>query len=91
MSCFDVDAVRAAGCGTARKTRTGTSGDRRTTLLRPAATAYQELQPVPAELSCDGNCAMSAATVAVQQATIRQYAERLQLPTLGGQFAQVAE
>jgi len=33
---------------------------------------------------------MSAATVAVQQATIRQYAERLQLPTLGGQFAQVA-
>jgi hypothetical protein len=34
---------------------------------------------------------MSAATVAVQQATIRQYAKRLQLATLGGQFAQVAE
>ena len=34
---------------------------------------------------------MSAASVAVQQATIRQYAKRLQLPTLGGQFAQVAE
>jgi DNA replication protein DnaC len=34
---------------------------------------------------------MSAASVAVQQATIGQYAKRLQLPTLGGQFAQVAE
>ncbi len=34
---------------------------------------------------------MSAATVAIQQATIRQYAKRLQLSTLGGQFAQVAE
>lgn len=34
---------------------------------------------------------MSVATVPVQQATIRQYAKRLQLPTLGGQFAQVAE
>jgi DNA replication protein DnaC len=34
---------------------------------------------------------MSAATVPAQQATIRQYAKRLQLPTLGGQFAQVAE
>jgi hypothetical protein len=34
---------------------------------------------------------MSAATVAVQHATIRQYAKRLQLATLGGQFAQVAE
>ena len=34
---------------------------------------------------------MSMATVAVQQATIRQYAKRLQLATLSGQFAQVAE
>jgi hypothetical protein len=34
---------------------------------------------------------MSAATVAVQQATIRQYAKRLQLATVGGQFTQVAE
>ena len=34
---------------------------------------------------------MSAATIAVQQATIRQYAKRLQLATLGGQFVQVAE
>ncbi len=34
---------------------------------------------------------MSAATVAVQHATIRQYTKRLQLPTLGGQFAQMAE
>src|SRR3974390_3932967 len=34
---------------------------------------------------------MSVATVPVQQATIRQYAKRLQLPTLGGQFAQGAE
>jgi DNA replication protein DnaC len=34
---------------------------------------------------------MSAATVSVQQATIRQYAKQLQLTTIGGQFAQVAE
>jgi 1,2-phenylacetyl-CoA epoxidase catalytic subunit len=34
---------------------------------------------------------MSATSVAVQQAAIRQYAKRLQLATLGGQFAQVAE
>jgi hypothetical protein len=34
---------------------------------------------------------MSAATVPVQQATIRQYAKRLQLVTIGGQFATVAE
>ena len=34
---------------------------------------------------------MSAATVPVQQATIRQYAKRLQLITIGGQFATVAE
>jgi DNA replication protein DnaC len=34
---------------------------------------------------------MSAATVPVQQATIRQYARQLQLTTIGGQFAQVAE
>jgi hypothetical protein len=34
---------------------------------------------------------MSVATVPIQQATIRQYAKRLQLPTLGGQFAQVPE
>ena len=34
---------------------------------------------------------MSAATVPVQQATIRQYAKRLQLATIGGQFVQVAE
>jgi hypothetical protein len=34
---------------------------------------------------------MSAATIPVQQATIRQYAKRLQLATIGGQFVQVAE
>src|ERR1035437_2324349 len=34
---------------------------------------------------------MSAATVSVQQATIRQYAKRLQLAAIGGQFAGVAE
>ena len=34
---------------------------------------------------------MSVASVPVQQATIRQYAKRLQLSTLGGQFVQVAE
>jgi DNA replication protein DnaC len=34
---------------------------------------------------------MSAATVPVQQATIRQYAKRLQLATIGGQFVQIAE
>jgi hypothetical protein len=34
---------------------------------------------------------MSAATVSVQQATIRQYAKRLQLVTLAGQFATVAD
>jgi len=34
---------------------------------------------------------MSAATVPMQQATIRQYAKRLQLVTLAGQFATVAE
>ena len=34
---------------------------------------------------------MSAATVSVQQATIRQYAKRLQLAAIGGQFAEVAE
>src|SRR3989449_9247285 len=34
---------------------------------------------------------MSATTVPVQQATIRQYAKQLQLTTIGGQFAQVAE
>lgn len=34
---------------------------------------------------------MSATTVPVQQATIRQYAKRLQLATIGAQFAQVAE
>jgi DNA replication protein DnaC len=34
---------------------------------------------------------MSAPTVPVQQATIRQYAKQLQLSTIGGQFAQVAE
>jgi DNA replication protein DnaC len=28
---------------------------------------------------------------AIQQATIRQYAKRLELPTLGGQFTQAAE
>jgi hypothetical protein len=33
---------------------------------------------------------MSAATVPMQQATIRQYAKRLQLVTIGGQFATVA-
>jgi hypothetical protein len=32
---------------------------------------------------------MSAATVSVQQATIRQYAKRLQLAAIGGQFAGV--
>src|SRR5690348_11632146 len=34
---------------------------------------------------------MSAVTVPVQQATIRQYAKRLQLTTVVGQFAQMAE
>jgi hypothetical protein len=34
---------------------------------------------------------MSAATVPVQQATIRQYAKQLQLTTIGGQFVQLAE
>jgi DNA replication protein DnaC len=34
---------------------------------------------------------MSAATVPVQQATIRQYAKQLQLTTIGGQFVQMAE
>lgn len=34
---------------------------------------------------------MSAPTVPVQQATIRQYAKQLLLSTIGGQFAQVAE
>src|ERR1019366_6153363 len=34
---------------------------------------------------------MSAATVPVQQATIRQYAKRLQLATIAGQFVPVAE
>jgi DNA replication protein DnaC len=34
---------------------------------------------------------MSTATVPVQQATIRQYAKRLQLVTIGGQFATVAD
>jgi DNA replication protein DnaC len=34
---------------------------------------------------------MSATTIPVQQATIRQYAKQLQLSTIGGQFAQVAE
>ena len=34
---------------------------------------------------------MSAATVSVQQATIRQYAKRLQLATIAGQFVAVAE
>ena len=34
---------------------------------------------------------MSAATVPVQHATIRQYTKRLQLVTIGGQFVQVAE
>ena len=34
---------------------------------------------------------MSAATVAVQQATIRQYAKRLQLATIAGQFVAMAE
>jgi DNA replication protein DnaC len=34
---------------------------------------------------------MSATTVPVQPATIRQYAKQLQLTTIGGQFAQMAE
>src|SRR3984893_5645892 len=34
---------------------------------------------------------MSAATVSVQQATIRQYAKRLQLATIAGQFVPMAE
>ena len=34
---------------------------------------------------------MSAATVSVQQATIRQYAKRLQLTAMGGQFAGIAD
>ena len=34
---------------------------------------------------------MSAATVPVQQATIRQYAKRLQLVTIAGQFVAMAE
>jgi DNA replication protein DnaC len=34
---------------------------------------------------------MSAATVSVQQATIRQYAKRLQLATIAGQFVAMAE
>src|ERR1039458_3864746 len=34
---------------------------------------------------------MSVATVAVQQATIRQYAKQLQLATVGGQFLSMAE
>src|ERR1700683_1952849 len=34
---------------------------------------------------------MSAATVPVQQATIRQYAKRLQLATIAGQFVAMAE
>ena len=34
---------------------------------------------------------MSAATVPLQQATIRQYAKRLQLATIAGQFISVAE
>jgi DNA replication protein DnaC len=34
---------------------------------------------------------MKAATVPVQQATIRQYAKRLQLATIAGQFVAVAE
>src|SRR5580704_2063143 len=34
---------------------------------------------------------MSAATVSVQHATIRQYAKRLQLATIAGQFVPMAE
>jgi DNA replication protein DnaC len=34
---------------------------------------------------------MSLATVAVQQATIRQYAKQLRLATVGGQFLSMAE
>jgi DNA replication protein DnaC len=34
---------------------------------------------------------MSAPSIALQQATIRNYAKQLRLPTLGGQFARLAE
>ncbi len=34
---------------------------------------------------------MSATTIPVQPATIRQYAKQLQLTIIGGQFAQMAE
>jgi DNA replication protein DnaC len=34
---------------------------------------------------------MSAPAIALQQSTIRNYAKQLRLPTLGGQFARLAE
>jgi hypothetical protein len=34
---------------------------------------------------------MSAATVHLQQSTIRQYTRQLRLPTLGGQYLKLAE
>ena len=34
---------------------------------------------------------MSAPSIALQQSTIRNYAKQLRLPTLGGQFARLAE
>ena len=34
---------------------------------------------------------MSAPSISLQQSTIRGYAKQLRLPTLGGQFARLAE
>jgi hypothetical protein len=43
------------------------------------------------ELVGDGGDPMSAAVQSVQAAAIQQYAKQLRLPTLGGQFARLAE
>jgi len=49
------------------------------------------VRPPAAELGSDGGDPMSTAVKPMQEAAIRQYAKQLYLPTLGGQFAHLAE
>jgi hypothetical protein len=91
LSCFDVEAVRLLS--------TGNELARGESARRSRSVACERMsgrnRPREATTSCSRAMVwgrtMSAPTVSVQAATIRQYAKQLQLANLGGQFLALAE
>src|SRR5256885_7363070 len=57
----------------------------------PRSTLFPYTTLFRSQLGSDGGDPMSAAVKPIQEAAVRQYAKQLRLPTLGNQFARLAE